>query len=99
MLLPALIGPVILRALAEDLEGGDLTTEATVAEGTLAIGRAEARGEIVVCGGDVFRAVFAHVDPTLEVSIEVVDGERAVRGDVLWTVRGSARSVLMGERT
>lgn len=99
MLLPALIGPVIARALAEDLEGGDLTTEATVAEGTRAVGRAEARGEIVVCGGDVFRAVFAQVDPGLEVSIEVVDGQRAVRGDVLWTVRGSARSILMGERT
>jgi nicotinate-nucleotide pyrophosphorylase (carboxylating) len=99
MLLPALLRPLVARALAEDLEGGDLTTEATVDAGTLAIGRAATRSEIVVCGGDVFRTVFAEVDPGLEVTMLVVDGQRAVRGDVLWTVRGSARSVLMGERT
>jgi nicotinate-nucleotide pyrophosphorylase (carboxylating) len=99
MLLPALLRPLIARALAEDLAGGDLTTEATVDVGTKALGRATARTEIVVCGGDVFRAVFAELDPELEVTTDVVDGELAVRGDVLWTVRGSARSVLMGERT
>jgi nicotinate-nucleotide pyrophosphorylase (carboxylating) len=99
MLLPALFRPVVARALAEDLEGGDLTTEATVDVGTLAVGRAVSRTEIVVCGGAVFRSVFAEVDPSLEVTTDVAEGARAVRGDVLWTVRGSARAILMGERT
>lgn len=99
MLLPALLRPVILRALAEDLDGGDLTTEATVEVGTLAVGRATARSDLTVCGGDVFRAVFAELDPSLVVTTERVDGARAVRGDALWTVRGNARSLLMGERT
>lgn len=99
MLLPALLRPIVTRALAEDLEGGDLTTEATVDVGTLAVGRAVSRSEIVVCGGDVFRSVFAQIDPSLEVTSEVAEGARAVRGDVLWTVRGNARAILMGERT
>jgi nicotinate-nucleotide pyrophosphorylase (carboxylating) len=91
--------PIVARALEEDLGGGDLTTEATVDETATAVGWAVARSEVVVSGGEVFRAVFAAVDPALDVTLNTEDGARAVRGDVLWTVRGSARSILMGERT
>jgi len=99
MLPRALLMPMVVRALEEDLAGGDLTTEATVDPSTQAVAWASARTELVVSGGDVFRAVFDAVDPTLEVVTNTTDGTRAVRGDVLWTVRGSARSILMGERT
>jgi nicotinate-nucleotide pyrophosphorylase (carboxylating) len=99
MIAKALLSPVVVRALAEDLEGGDLTTEATVDPNTEAIGSAAARSDVVVCGGEVFRTVFAEVDPSLDVALTVADGRRAKRGDVLWTVRGNARSILMGERT
>jgi nicotinate-nucleotide pyrophosphorylase (carboxylating) len=100
MMIPrAVLTSVVERALEEDLAGGDPTTEATVDEGAAAVGRAVAKAEIIVCGGDVFRAVFAAVDPSLQVSVESSEGARAVRGDILWTVRGSARAVLMGERT
>lgn len=95
----AVLTSIVERALEEDLGGGDPTTEATVDEGAVTVGRAIAKAEIVVCGGDVFRAVFAAVDPSLQVSVETPEGARAVRGDILWTVRGSARAVLMGERT
>ena len=99
MLTRALLLPIVVRALAEDLEGGDLTTEATVDPSREATANAKARHEMVVCGGDVFRAVFAEVDPKLEVATLIADGAVARPGDVLWTVRGSARSILMGERT
>jgi nicotinate-nucleotide pyrophosphorylase (carboxylating) len=90
---------IVERALGEDLAGGDPTTEATVDPSAIAVGRAIAKGEIVVCGGDLFRAVFEAVDPSLEVAPSATEGARAIRGDVLWTVRGSARSILMAERT
>jgi nicotinate-nucleotide pyrophosphorylase (carboxylating) len=99
MLIKALLDPLVTRALAEDLEGGDLTTESTVAPETRAVARAAARSDVVVCGGDVFRAAFTLVDPSLEVTTELPDGARASRGSALWVVRGSARSILMGERT
>lgn len=99
MLVNALLRPLVTRALAEDLEGGDLTTEATVDARAIAVGRAVAKHDLVVCGGDVFRAVFAELDPALAVSVCLEDGARAQRGDVLWEVRGSARLILMGERT
>ncbi|HEX4339886.1 MAG TPA: carboxylating nicotinate-nucleotide diphosphorylase [Polyangiaceae bacterium] len=99
MLIKALFLPIVARALAEDLDGGDITTEATVDASTLATANAAARSELVVCGGDVFRAVYAEVDPSLEVVTVMADGTVARAGDALWTVRGSARSILMGERT
>ncbi|HVW26198.1 MAG TPA: carboxylating nicotinate-nucleotide diphosphorylase [Polyangiaceae bacterium] len=99
MLTRALLLPIVARALAEDLEGGDITTEATVDPTAEATANAAARGDLVVCGGDVFRAVFAEVDPKLEVVTLAAEGTAAQAGDVLWTVRGSARSILMGERT
>jgi nicotinate-nucleotide pyrophosphorylase (carboxylating) len=99
MLPLALLLPIVTRALAEYLEGGDLTTEATVDAGTEATAHAVARSPLVVCGGDVFRAVFSAIDPKLEIAANAAEGAAAQAGDVLWTVRGSARSILMGERT
>jgi nicotinate-nucleotide pyrophosphorylase (carboxylating) len=99
MMIQALLEPLVTRALAEDLEGGDLTTEATVDASTTALARAVARTAVVVCGGAVFRTVFALVDPSLEVTAELADGEHAPAGSTLWVVRGNARSILMGERT
>jgi nicotinate-nucleotide pyrophosphorylase (carboxylating) len=87
------------RALAEDLEGGDVTSAATVPAGQRALGRATACSPIVVSGGDVFARVFYRVDPGVRVERKIDDGERAEPGDVLWVVEGAARSILMGERT
>jgi nicotinate-nucleotide pyrophosphorylase (carboxylating) len=89
---------IVVRALAEDLAGGDVTTEACIAPGTQARARAVARGTLVACGALVFARVFAHVDPTLVVDVVTPDGTRATKGTTLWTVTGRARSILMGER-
>ncbi|HVU04048.1 MAG TPA: carboxylating nicotinate-nucleotide diphosphorylase [Polyangiaceae bacterium] len=99
MLLPAVLEPLVRQALLEDLSGGDLTTEATVAPGTRAVGKAVVRSDVIACGADVFRAVFQAIDPALVVTVLTADGVRATRGTVLWTVEGEARSILAGERT
>jgi nicotinate-nucleotide pyrophosphorylase (carboxylating) len=99
VLIDGLLDKVVDLALAEDLSGGDLTTEATVDAEARAIGRAVARKPLVVCGADVFARTFYRVDPGLRVEEHVRDGELAKPGDVLWVVEGSARSILMGERT
>ncbi len=96
---PALLEPLVDRALEEDLAGGDLTTEATVAVGTLAVGRAVAKSELVACGAEVFATVFRRVDPGLTVDVKVPDGALVPAGTELWRISGSARSILMGERT
>ena len=93
-----LVDPLVDRALSEDLASGDITTEACIDAGATATAHGVARGAIVACGAPVVARVFARIDPRLEVTITVPDGERATRGTVLWRVRGSARSILTGER-
>lgn len=99
MLVSSLLDRIVDNALAEDLEGGDLTTEATVDSDARAIARAVAKSALVVCGGDVFARVFYRVDPGLRVDRLLAEGASANTGDVLWEVEGSARSILMAERT
>ncbi|HEV8247722.1 MAG TPA: carboxylating nicotinate-nucleotide diphosphorylase, partial [Polyangiaceae bacterium] len=94
-----LLDRVIHSALAEDLAGGDLTTEATIAPDARALGRAVARSALVVCGGDVFARVFYAIDPGLRVERKLADAQRAEPGSVLWEVEGATRSILSAERT
>jgi nicotinate-nucleotide pyrophosphorylase (carboxylating) len=89
---------VIATALEEDLGSGDLTTEACIAPDVRAVAHAVGREAMVACGGAVFAAVFARVDASLAVEAHVDDGARVAAGSRLWTVRGRARAILMGER-
>jgi len=95
----SLLDRIVDNALAEDLEGGDLTTEATVPPEARAVARAVARKDLVVCGADVFARVFSRVDPGVRVERALDEGADAKRGDVIWIAEGSARSLLMAERT
>jgi nicotinate-nucleotide pyrophosphorylase (carboxylating) len=90
---------ILELALLEDLASGDVTTDACIAPEATAVADAVARHAMVVSGGAVFARVFAKIDPTLVTESHAVDGARVERGAKLWTVRGAARSILMGERT
>lgn len=94
-----LLDDVVERALAEDLSGGDVTSAASVALDERAVAKAVAHAELVVCGGNVFARAFYKVDPGVRVEEIAAEGSRAKPGDVLWLVEGSARSILMAERT
>jgi len=95
----AQLDPIIDRALTEDLPGGDMTTDLTVDIGARARATAVARAELVVCGGPVFARVFERVDAVSRTTANAAEGARAKRGQTLWTVEGSARSLLAAERT
>jgi nicotinate-nucleotide pyrophosphorylase (carboxylating) len=89
---------VIAVALEEDLASGDLTTEACIDAEAKAVAHAVARKAMVVCGGPVFRRVFQRVDDSLQIEIHAGEGSRVDAAARLWTVRGRARAILMGER-
>jgi len=99
MLVMNIVSEIVERALAEDLAGGDLTTEATVPESTIAVGRAIARAPCVACGADVFAKTFYSIDASLRVEGSVEEGAFVEPGQKLWEVEGSARSILLAERT
>jgi nicotinate-nucleotide pyrophosphorylase (carboxylating) len=91
---------LIELALDEDLGRGDITSQVTVGtEGRDVTADMNAREPIVAFGVDVAAAVFALVDPRIEVEIHSPDGARVDRGGLLMTVRGPAHNVLAAERT
>jgi len=96
--LPPVVDRIVDLALEEDLASGDVTTEACVQADAIAAADAVARKALVACGGPVFARVFARIDATLVVDAYVAEGARVSPGTRLWSVRGRARSVLMGER-
>jgi nicotinate-nucleotide pyrophosphorylase (carboxylating) len=92
------IDDIVRRALVEDLASGDVTTEACVDPSAVATAHAVARKPMVACGGPVFARTFFLVDPSLTVDVVTTEGTAVAAGSILWTVRGRAQSILMGER-
>lgn len=93
-----LLDELVSRALAEDLSGGDITTQAVVSVDTRAIARAVAHSALVLCGGAVFARTFYAIDRGVRVEQVKAEGERAQAGDVLLIVEGPASSLLAAER-
>jgi len=95
-----MIEPSVRAALLEDLgRAGDLTTDAIVPAGARTECALMARQPGVVAGLDYAITAFRLIDPSLEVTVERPDGARLAPGDLIATVRGSARGILTAERT
>lgn len=90
---------VIETALREDVNTGDITTLSTVPEGTQITGRFLAKGEGILCGTDVVKAVFTYVDASVAVKFHYADGDALKYGDIIAEISGDAMSILTGERT
>lgn len=91
--------PMIRNALMEDLGScGDVTTRAVIPEGTTYDARLNAREDAVVSGMQVAEIAFRLVDPSLKVLTHISDGQRCQKGATLMTIKGSAASILSGER-
>ena len=96
--LPNDIKETIRIALAEDLGDGDITSELIPASKTIeAI--VLSREEAVVCGVDWVNEVFAQIDSNVSIDWSVEEGILVNAGTELLKLRGSARSILSGERT
>lgn len=90
----------IQRALQEDLGvAGDVTAQATIPVGKMAVGRIVAREAGTVAGLQVAAEVFRLLDPTFDVKLEANDGDAVESGRTLLGLRGAAATLLTGERT
>ena len=90
---------IIQRALAEDIGDGDLTTEAVVDASVKGKATLLAKEELVLAGLPVFQRVFQLLRPDTAFELLFEDGQKVAAGDRLCLIRGSARAILMGERT
>jgi nicotinate-nucleotide pyrophosphorylase (carboxylating) len=90
---------VVRASLAEDLGGGDVTTDATVDESATGTAVLVTRAPGVVAGLDAAEAVFRALDPDVEVERLAEDGDVLPGPAPVARVTGSLRAILTGERT
>ena len=89
----------IRASLAEDMPGGDLSTDSVIPD------RRQARVELickqdgVLAGMAVFMRTFELLDSTTTVTPLVRDGDRIRKGQMIATIEGDVRTLLSGERT
>jgi nicotinate-nucleotide pyrophosphorylase (carboxylating) len=90
---------LIKKALAEDLQGGvDITSHSTISESAVATADFVARSAGVLAGIDSAVAVLKEVG-LIDITAVKSDGEVIAAGDVLLTVHGNTRAILLAERT
>lgn len=89
---------IIAAAFDEDVREGDHTSLACIGPDARGTAKLLVKAGGVLAGVDVARAVFAHFDPRLDVRTFFSDGSPIRPGDVVFTVTGSALSILSCER-
>ena len=93
------LDPLIDLAFEEDIGIGDITTEATVPSAQKGVGTLLAKSDGIVAGLPVAERVFAKLDETLSFRELVTDGDAVKASTPIAEVQGSAKTILIGERT
>ncbi len=88
---------IIEYMLAEDEGFGDITSNAVVEEGKIVNAYIKSKDEGILAGIDVIRDLFEEFD--VNVSFWMKDGTEISHGDVLISLKGDARTILLLERT
>lgn len=96
---PFVATELVRAALLEDFgRAGDITSAAIVPENQIAEAVFRARGEGVFAGMDLIAATFRLLDPGVQITRCLQDGDPVTKGDDIARVTGAARTILMGER-
>lgn len=88
----------VKHALMEDIGFGDVTTESIVGEDKIFEASLVSRCEGVICGLEVFKTVFKILSDKVKVELLFKDGDKIKKGDVLATLAGPGKYLLLGER-
>ncbi len=87
----------VAQSLREDIGDGDITAQ-LIAAHTQSSGRVITREHATVAGRDWVNEVFRQVDPSVVLEWRVKDGDKVVSDQILFQMRGPARSLLTAER-
>ena len=96
--LESIAAPRVSIALTEDVGLGDITTSATVPEHLVAKAVILAKEGGTLAGLQVAEIVFRQLDPGIEFTGHLKDGESLAAGRRICSLRGKARAILTGER-
>ncbi len=92
------VDEVVQQALAEDIQGGDLTAS-LLPDDSRSKTRVITREKAIICGIPWFNSVFKQLDENIKVSWLVKDGEMAEANQELCNLEGLTKPILTGERT
>lgn len=85
-------------ALQEDIGFGDITTENLTDGSECLKAELNTRSEGVLCGCEVFKAVFEILSSDVKIKFYKKDGDKIQKGDKIADLEGPAKYLLMGER-
>lgn len=88
----------VKSALMEDIGYGDITTENLAGEDDFLKAELNTRSEGVLCGCDVFEAVYKILSDDVKIKFYFKDGDVIKKGDKIADLEGPAKDLLMGER-
>jgi nicotinate-nucleotide pyrophosphorylase (carboxylating) len=93
------IDNLIKLALNEDVGLGDITTRSIVSAGDIFQAEILAKNNMVLCGLDIFKAVFCHLDTDIFYSEDTFkDGDFIKSGTIILKMTGRGVALLEGER-
>lgn len=89
---------IIANAIREDVGDGDHSSLACIPANATGKAKLLVKDEGILAGCAFAKAVFSHVDPSLEVQEVLTDGDVVTYGDIAFYVSGSSQSILKAER-
>ena len=91
---------LVKRALEEDLGSGDITTDAILVQDDVATAVVTAKEALILCGLDIFRRVFLHLDSGAKFPGSAAkDGSEIAAQAEIIQVKAKTSALLKGERT
>ncbi len=98
MIDPKQIEQFIIDGLAEDVGGGDHTSNACIDEDGRSTARLLVKDTGVVAGVELAKMIFMHVDPACQFDQRIEDGQDIQEGDEVFYVHCNTRALLRAER-
>ena len=94
------IEALVKKTLKEDIENGDITTRNIFSKEKLAVAEVIAREPMILCGLDIFQAVFINLTPDVKFSSKnYKDGDEVNAEETIIRVQCDVVSLLEGERS
>lgn len=93
------VDDLIKRAITEDINYVDVTTDYLVDESRQTGAYFVSKDDGVLAGLEIALRVFTLLDDTTQLEILAHDGDHVKKGDVLARIKGKTRTLLKGERT
>lgn len=94
------INLLVMNALAEDIHDGDITSRSIFLDNKPATAEVIARETMILCGLDVFQAVFKKLDAKVTFSSgKFSDGDEVLAGEIIIKVQCGVVPLLEGERS